>query len=55
MNAASAGILLHMALVDLVAADFMSPRMQSNAKFQFFANVALILGAALMYLLAIWA
>ncbi|KAG6591809.1 Zinc transporter 3, partial [Cucurbita argyrosperma subsp. sororia] len=55
LNAASAGILIYMALVDFLAADFMSLRMQSNAKLQFFANVALILGAALMSLLAIWA
>ena len=55
LNAASAGILMYMALVDFLAADFMSLRMQSNAKLQFFANVALILGAALMSLLAIWA
>ncbi|KAG6591805.1 Zinc transporter 3, partial [Cucurbita argyrosperma subsp. sororia] len=55
LNAASAGILMYMALVDFLAADFMSLRMQRNAKLQFFADVALILGAALMYLLAIWA
>ncbi|XP_023523791.1 zinc transporter 3-like [Cucurbita pepo subsp. pepo] len=55
LNAASAGILIYMALVDLLAADFMNPRMQSNGKLQFMANLSLILGAALMSLLAIWA
>ncbi|KAG6591806.1 Zinc transporter 3, partial [Cucurbita argyrosperma subsp. sororia] len=55
LNAASAGILMYMALVDFLAAEFMSLRMQRNAKLQFFADVALILGAALMSLLAIWA
>ncbi|KAK1326285.1 Zinc transporter 5 [Acorus calamus] len=30
LNSASAGILVYMALVDLLAADFMSPRMQCN-------------------------
>lgn len=55
LNAASAGILIYMALVDLLAADFMNPRMQNNGKLQFFANISLVLGAALMSLLAIWA
>lgn len=55
LNAASSGILIYMALVDLLAADFMNPRMQSNGKLQLLANVSLILGAALMSLLAIWA
>ncbi|CAK9325322.1 unnamed protein product [Citrullus colocynthis] len=55
LNAASSGILIYMALVDLLAADFMNPRMQSNGKLQLFANLSLILGAALMSLLAIWA
>ncbi|CAI9787115.1 unnamed protein product [Fraxinus pennsylvanica] len=43
-NAASAGILIYMALVDLLSADFMSPRMQSNGKLQLGANVSLLLG-----------
>ncbi|XP_022145349.1 zinc transporter 8-like [Momordica charantia] len=55
LNAASSGILIYMSLVDLLAADFMNPRMQSNAKLQILANISLILGAALMSLLAIWA
>ncbi|XP_022142388.1 zinc transporter 5-like [Momordica charantia] len=55
LNAASAGILIYMALVDLLAADFMNPRMQSNGKLQILANLSLFLGAAFMSLLAIWA
>ncbi|XP_043687981.1 zinc transporter 5-like [Telopea speciosissima] len=54
-NSASAGILIYMALVDLLAADFMSPRMQSNGKLQLGANVPLLIGAGCMSLLAIWA
>ncbi|VFQ62545.1 unnamed protein product [Cuscuta campestris] len=54
-NSASAGILIYMALVDLLAADFMDPRMRRNMKLQFGANVSLLLGAGLMSLLAKWA
>ncbi|WOL03359.1 hypothetical protein Cni_G12079 [Canna indica] len=55
LNAASAGILVYMALVDLLAADFTNPRMQSNGRLQVGAHLALLLGAGLMSLLAIWA
>ncbi|KAG6591808.1 Zinc transporter 5, partial [Cucurbita argyrosperma subsp. sororia] len=55
LNAASSDILIYMALVDLLAADFMSLRMQTNTKLQFIANIFLVLGAASMSLLAIWA
>ncbi|XP_022771785.1 zinc transporter 8-like [Durio zibethinus] len=54
-NAASAGILIYMALVDLLAADFMNPKLQNNGILQVGASVSLLLGAALMSLLAIWA
>ncbi|KAL5977621.1 hypothetical protein ACLOJK_041519 [Asimina triloba] len=54
-NSASAGILIYMSLVDLLAADFMSPRMQSNGKLQLYANAALLLGAGCMSLMAKWA
>ncbi|RRT57691.1 hypothetical protein BHE74_00018582, partial [Ensete ventricosum] len=54
-NAASAGILVYMALVDLLAADFTNSRMQSNVRLQFGAHLALLLGAGLMSLIAIWA
>nr|GMD31462.1 zinc transporter 5-like [Ipomoea batatas] len=55
LNSASAGILIYMALVDLLAADFMNPRMQNNGKLQLGANVSLLLGAGCMSLLAKWA
>ncbi|XP_048431570.1 zinc transporter 8-like [Pyrus x bretschneideri] len=54
-NAASAGILIYMSLVDLLAADFMKPKMQSNGKLQAGANISLLLGAGCMSLLAKWA
>ncbi|KAI4323259.1 hypothetical protein L6164_022879 [Bauhinia variegata] len=54
-NSASAGILIYMALVDLLAADFMNPRMQNNLKLQLGANLSLLLGAGCMSVLAKWA
>lgn len=55
LNAASAGILIYMAFVDLLAADFMSPKLQNNGRLQLGANVSLLLGAGLMSLIAKWA
>ncbi|KAL4201218.1 hypothetical protein AMTRI_Chr02g257550 [Amborella trichopoda] len=55
LNAASAGILIYMSLVDLLAADFMNPKMQSNGKLQIWANVSLLFGAGAMSLMAKWA
>ena len=43
-NALAAGILIYMALVDLLAADFMNPRLQSNLRIQLGSNVSLLLG-----------
>ncbi|PHU03438.1 Zinc transporter 5 [Capsicum chinense] len=54
-NSAAAGILIYMALVDLLAADFMSTRMQDSPKLLIGANVFLLLGAGCMSLLAKWA
>ncbi|XP_059441352.1 zinc transporter 1-like [Corylus avellana] len=54
-DAASAGILIYMALVDLLAADFMNPRVQSNLKIQLGANISLLLGAGCMSFIAKWA
>ncbi|KAL3715362.1 hypothetical protein ACJRO7_007141 [Eucalyptus globulus] len=54
-NAASSGILVYMSLVDLLAADFMSPKLQNNGRLLFGTNVALLLGAGCMSLLAKWA
>ncbi|KAL8474212.1 hypothetical protein ACS0TY_030872 [Phlomoides rotata] len=49
LNAASAGILIYMALVDLLVADFMSPNLQNNAKLQLGANASLLLGAVCLF------
>ncbi|XP_027342679.1 zinc transporter 1 isoform X1 [Abrus precatorius] len=54
-NSASSGILIYMALVDLLAADFMNPRLQNNLKLHLGANISLLLGAGCMSLLAKWA
>ncbi|KAK6157055.1 hypothetical protein DH2020_011303 [Rehmannia glutinosa] len=54
-DSASAGILIYMALVDLLAADFMNPKLQNNGKLQLWANVSLLFGAGCMSLLAKWA
>ncbi|OMO65900.1 Zinc/iron permease [Corchorus capsularis] len=55
LNSASAGILIYMALVDLLAADFMNPKLQNSGRLQLGATVSLLLGAGLMSLLAVWA
>lgn len=54
LNSASAGILIYMALVDLLATDFMNPKLHSSFKLQIIANVSLVLGACCMSLLAKW-
>lgn len=51
---ASAGILIYMALVDLLAADFMSRKMLSNFRLQLGASFTLLLGACCMSVLAKW-
>ncbi|XWS10460.1 hypothetical protein CRYUN_Cryun39dG0081200 [Craigia yunnanensis] len=53
-NSASAGILIYMALVDLLAADFMNPRLQTNTRLQVGVNVSLLLGTACMSVMAKW-
>lgn len=55
LGAAAAGILIYMALVDLLAEDFMNARVQNNGKLQVTINVSLLLGTGLMSVLAIWA
>ncbi|KAL1204809.1 Zinc transporter 1 [Cardamine amara subsp. amara] len=55
LNAASAGILIYMSLVDLLAPDFMNPRLLSNLWLHLAAFLSLLLGSASMSLLAIWA
>ncbi|CAL0333080.1 unnamed protein product [Lupinus luteus] len=54
-NAASSGILIYMALVDILAADFMNPRMLQNGSLQFGAYLSLLIGAGCMSLIAKWA
>ncbi|XP_075508261.1 zinc transporter 4, chloroplastic-like [Primulina tabacum] len=51
----SAGILVYMALVDLIAADFLSKKMSCNVRLQVLSYFALFIGATLMSLLALWA
>ncbi|XP_010931295.1 zinc transporter 8 [Elaeis guineensis] len=55
LNSVAAGILIYMSLVDLLAEDFMNPRVQSNGTLQFEINVSLLIGVGLMSLLAKWA
>ncbi|KAJ0434997.1 putative zinc/iron permease [Helianthus annuus] len=54
LDAAAAGILIYMALVDLLSPDFKNPRMQNNKFLLLASNISLILGAGLMSLLAKW-
>ncbi|XP_021736881.1 zinc transporter 1-like [Chenopodium quinoa] len=55
LDAVAAGILIYMALVDLLAQDFMNPKVQNNTRLFFGANLTLLLGAGFMAVLAIWA
>ncbi|KAE8705389.1 Fe(2+) transport protein 2 [Hibiscus syriacus] len=55
LNASSAGLLNYMALVDLLAADFLGPKLQKNMKLQAWSYVAVLLGSGFMSLMAKWA
>ncbi|CAL9053799.1 unnamed protein product [Musa banksii] len=55
LDSVSAGILIYMALVDLIAADFLGRRMSSSVKLQVASYAALFVGAGSMSILAIWA
>ncbi|KAE9599937.1 hypothetical protein Lal_00046143 [Lupinus albus] len=55
LDSFSAGILMYMALVDLIAADFHSKTMRCNLRLQIISYCLLFLGAGLMSSLAIWA
>lgn len=55
LDALSAGILVYMALVDLIAADFLSKKMRCNFRLQIICYCLLFLGAGSMSSLAIWA
>ena len=54
-DAVAAGILVYMALVDLVAVDFMSARFRADGKLQASGYGGLVVGAAAMTVLALWA
>ncbi|KAL8130009.1 hypothetical protein V2J09_019164 [Rumex salicifolius] len=55
LNAISSGLLIYMALVDLLAADFMSPKLQSNIRLQLWGYLAVCFGMGCMSLMAKWA
>ncbi|KAI3502470.1 hypothetical protein L1887_30551 [Cichorium endivia] len=55
LNASSAGLLIYMALVDLLAADFMGSKLQGSIKLQIKSFAAVLLGAGGMSLMAKWA
>ncbi|XP_078437055.1 fe(2+) transport protein 1-like [Wolffia australiana] len=55
LNASSSGLLIYMALVDLLAADFLGHKLQGNVKLQGFGYVAVFLGMGGMSLMAVWA
>ncbi|KAL4569558.1 hypothetical protein LXL04_025198 [Taraxacum kok-saghyz] len=55
LNASSAGLLIYMALVDLLAADFMGSKLQGSIKLQIKSFAAVFLGAGGMSLMAKWA
>ncbi|KAJ0239300.1 hypothetical protein HA466_0229730 [Hirschfeldia incana] len=54
-NACSAGLLIYMALVDLLAADFMGAKLQGSVKMQIKCFIAALLGCGSMSVIAKWA
>lgn len=50
---ASAGVLINMALVDLIAADFLNSKMLKSFRLQLGASLALFVGLICMSILAI--
>jgi solute carrier family 39 (zinc transporter), member 1/2/3 len=55
LDSVSAGILIYMSLVDLIAVDFLGGKMTGTLRQQVMAYIALFLGALSMSSLAIWA
>jgi zinc transporter 1/2/3 len=55
LNSVAAGILVYMALVDLLAEDFMNPKVQSRGKLQLSINISMLFGTGFMSMLAKWA
>jgi solute carrier family 39 (zinc transporter), member 1/2/3 len=54
LDSVSAGILIYMALVDFIAADFLNQRMTCNSRMQLASYITLFLGAFAMSAMAIW-
>jgi solute carrier family 39 (zinc transporter), member 1/2/3 len=54
LNSVVAGILVYMALVDLLAEDFKNPMVQSRGKLQLAINAFMLFGAGRMATLAKW-
>ena len=50
LNASSTGLLIYMALVDLLSPDFMAPKLQASIKLQIKCFVAVLFGAGGMSL-----
>ncbi|XP_074272215.1 putative zinc transporter 8 [Silene latifolia] len=55
LNAMCSGILIYMALVGLLAADFKGPKLQASIKLQFVCYSAVFFGMGVMSLMAKWA
>lgn len=55
LNACSAGLLHYMALVELLAAEFLGSTLQSSVNLQLLSYSAVLLGAGGMSLMAKWA
>lgn len=55
LNASSAGLLIYMALVDLLATEFMGTKLQASIKLQIKSYAAVLVGSGFMSLMAKWA
>lgn len=55
LNACSAGMLIYMALVDLLATEFMGSMLQGSVKLQIKCFTAALFGCSVMSILAKWA
>ncbi|KAJ4899875.1 Fe(2+) transport protein 2 [Raphanus sativus] len=55
LNACSAGMLIYMALVDLLATEFMGSMLQGSIKLQIKCFASAVVGCAVMSVVAIWA
>lgn len=55
LNSCSAGLLIYMALVDLLAPEFSGPKLQGNMKLMSLACITVLVGSGGMSLMAKWA